>query len=540
VSLRRRCITLAAFAFGGVFATIAVASTRSGSAPNPPKPADLYISPTGSDSRACTAKAPCASFNRAYEVAKAGQIVEVAAGIYPSQFIKADSTKTGPASVLFRPSAGASVTINEYLEVAGSYLEVRDMRVNGEWNAHPGSHDLVFRNINATIFFITSAANVKVIGGSIGPYENNASQIKSCETCTNPAINILIDGVTFHDYTRTIEGIHMECLHVYPAQNLTIRNTRFRNCAVMDLFLSNYGSAGSLRNITIENNVFDTPGSVAGGLSKGFYPLVFEPFGSPIAGVNVRFNSLYGSIVFDNPDNGPYYSDIRASSNVGTQGQIFCYEHVTYSHNVWESAKCGSTDVKAALGFRDPAKLDLHLVRGARAIGRGDSAGAPSTDIDGDVRPTRVAPDAGADQRETAAIVLGRSIGAVRLGEKKAEVIEFYGTPVRTKRDKNTKAKLTVATYRIRGGNLWVRYDGDTVVGVGTNSLFYSLPNGAGARSPLAQVRAKVPLSWLPCRNSYRRLMGGVAVYVTPAGGKKTGKNVDRILMLRRVYDEPC
>jgi hypothetical protein len=34
--------------------------------------------------------------------------------------------------------------------------------------------------------------------------------------------------------------------------------------------------------------------------------------------------------------------------------------------------------------------------------------------------------------------------------------------------------------------------------------------------------------------------MGGVAVYVTPAGGKKTGKNVDRILMLRRVYDEPC
>ena len=101
---------------------------------------------------------------------------------------------------------------------------------------------------------------MSVIGGSVGPTVNNASQITNCYLCNYSPQNILIDGVYFHDYTRTDPAKHMECLHVYPAQGITIRNSRFYNCAIMNLFFANNGSGGSLRDITLLNNMFDAPG----------------------------------------------------------------------------------------------------------------------------------------------------------------------------------------------------------------------------------------------------------------------------------------
>ena len=49
------------------------------------------------------------------------------------------------------------------------------------------------------------------------------------------------DNVRFHDVVMTptgeAEGMHMECLYSL-ASNLTIKNSRFENCAVMDLFFT--------------------------------------------------------------------------------------------------------------------------------------------------------------------------------------------------------------------------------------------------------------------------------------------------------------
>ena len=51
------------------------------------------------------------------------------------------------------------------------------------------------------------------------------------------------------------------------------------------------------------------------------------------------------------------------------------------------------------MGFRNAAAGDLHLVKGARAIGHGAQGSFPARDIDGQRRPQGRRVDAGADER---------------------------------------------------------------------------------------------------------------------------------------------
>jgi hypothetical protein len=57
----------------------------------PPSNAKLFVAVNGNDSGACTQAAPCRSFNRGYQVAQLGDVVEVAAGDYPAQTIRVTS-----------------------------------------------------------------------------------------------------------------------------------------------------------------------------------------------------------------------------------------------------------------------------------------------------------------------------------------------------------------------------------------------------------------------------------------------------------------
>ena len=51
---------------------------------SPDVPASRFVSPSGSDTASCGASDPCRSFNRAYEAALPGQVVDVAGGVYPA------------------------------------------------------------------------------------------------------------------------------------------------------------------------------------------------------------------------------------------------------------------------------------------------------------------------------------------------------------------------------------------------------------------------------------------------------------------------
>jgi len=354
----------------------------------PVPPADLYVSPSGSDTSRCTKAAPCASFDVAYHVAKPGDIVQVAGGTYPGQIVEPDARKTAGPAVVFRPATGARVTLTEELRVNATYVEFRSMAMP-DWYASSTADHVTFRSIDADAFYITGGNNIRVLGGDYGPSAGLPSEIKACGDCTTQPKNILIDRAYFHDYTRPDEA-HVECLHVMASDGITVRNSRFQRCAVMDMAFHQYGSGGATTNVLIENNFLDVP------TAGGFYSIDISPSqGLPIVNFLVRNNSSLSTMYVD-PSAG--VENVKFVGNVGFRNPIHCYPGVVFSHNIWTNAKCGPTDRKAPLGFRSPARFDLHLKVGAAARGRGDPKSYPARDIDGQKRPLGKRVDAGADE----------------------------------------------------------------------------------------------------------------------------------------------
>ena len=349
--------------------------------------------------------------DHAYRVASAGQIVQIAGGSYGKQRVAADTSKVGPQRVIFRPANGSRPTFDD-LDIFASHLELQGITTS-VWHTEPGAADVVFRNVTTRLFFITSSRDISVIGGSVGPSENQASEIRNCTDCTTISSGIHINGVFFHDYVKTDPNVHMECLHAYPVQNMEVVNSRFTNCAIMDLFLANYGNAGDLSNIVVENNYFDSPGSRGGALSAGYYAVMFEYGSHSLSNVHLAYNSMLAAPIIDGTSGR--VSNVSFVANVGAFSPWLCLKGVTYVRNVWTQAACSPTDTRAPSSFVKPETLDLRLLPGAAAVGHGDQNDFPRGDISGSLR-SPVAPDAGASQQEPAAIIPGQSIGAVRLG----------------------------------------------------------------------------------------------------------------------------
>ena len=346
---------------------------------------NLFVAPTGNDGAQCTATAPCASFGRAFGLARAGQVVEVAGGTYPPQTIAGDRG----GRVILQAAPGANVVVGGEVTVSAKHLELRRMSFGGGWQAMAGADDLTFRDVNAGGMFIFSASNVRVIGGAVGPGVNYHPMIAATDGSSVPPRNVLIDGVSFHDWTRTSPDVHIECLQIGAGDGITIRNSTFRNCHVFALAVTQFGLAGPPRNLTIENNFFDRGGD------GGFYSILFSGFASSWENVLLRNNSLLQAISIDP---GPPKVNFRLVANIAPLQPWECVGGIDYEHNVWENVACGPTDVKAPSGYANPAAFDLHLTAGAAAIDHGDPANAPAMDIDGQLWTAGGAPDAGADE----------------------------------------------------------------------------------------------------------------------------------------------
>ena len=498
----------------------------------PPAPA-LHVAVSGSDAADCSSARPCATFDRAYHRARPGQTVLVAAGDYPAQKISADSTKGG-AAVIFRPAtAGARVRIVNTLpgvygavglSIRGSHVAFHDIDILNSW-ATDGVSDVLLANVDAATFTVMASTNVSIVGGSIGPYQNDAAKIG------RQSHAVLVDHVRFHDYLRTDPATHMECLHVFPVSGLVIRNSRFYNCAIMDVFFSNYGP-GDIHDILIENNWFDAPGSHGAGPASA--PLMFEPFSVPISNVTIRFNSLLGGIGFGN--SGPY-SNVRMIANVGDRIQYACNyggAGFTYAYNVWTAARCGPTDRSAPLSFVNPSGFDLRLPRRAAALRAGDPSSRPARDIDGKLRPLHVAPDAGASQSETAELLVGKSIGAVALGMTPSGVTSAY----RLSPSVAPTAATRTAIYVIEGRTVRLRYHAGVVVGLETSSPYYTTSNGLGVGSTAAAARA-ASFTWTTtCRKAYRRVTGRSVTYLMTRSSSRS-TNIAAVTVVGRA-DDPC
>jgi hypothetical protein len=493
----------------------------------------LYVAPGGSDGGGCTQASPCRSFDAAYHRAAAGESVVVAAGSYGSQRLTADASKlSAKADVQFRPAQGAQVTLDE-LRVEGSHVSFAGMKASDFYaginrpvpqTSQPAY--VSFRNMTLNVFFISGASYVRILGGSVGPTVDNAAQIDDCDGCNYHPSHITIDGVRFHDFVRQTPGIHMECLHVYSANDLVLRNNSFVNCAIFDVLVNNYGELGSASGFTVENNFFDRPGSgePSGSLSDGNSSLEFTPFGAGapevLSNITVRNNTFLATLLFD-PASGSF-QNATVSGNVGQMATFSCPNGsgVAFSHNVWYSdysapGRCGSTDRSVSGGHQAIHFVhypdNLHLDHGSPALAAAGMGEAPAVDADGQARPQRAPADAGADQREPALLVPGRALGAARFGATRESVVGFYGQPASSGRRRLAKGAPLVQLdrYRLHGGSVWIAYADDKVVGLGTTSPYYTTATGGGVGAKLPPEAAAAKAA---CAGARKTAAGGAIV----------------------------
>jgi hypothetical protein len=281
-------------------------------------PTRQYVAPAGDDRADCTRSDPCASLQRALDQSEPGSEIRMAGGVYPAQTLSG-AARRGSKRVVIRPAGRTPVRLKGELTIAARNLEVRDLTVAG-WTTAPGASHVTMRDVHSTAgMFITSADHIHVLGGSVGPGTDYSPEIKAAEGSRVAPSDVLIDDVTFHDWTRNDKDSHVDCLHVMAADDLVIRNSRFRNCEAFALLFTSFGDAGSPRHVVVEDNDL-------GCCRSGFYSLRFgAPPGTRYRDVVVRDNRVPSGISID-PAGTTRGADVRVERNVGPgpQGSVAC------------------------------------------------------------------------------------------------------------------------------------------------------------------------------------------------------------------------
>jgi hypothetical protein len=332
------------------------------------------VATNGSDGAACTSTAPCQTLGRAYTVAQSGKVIEVRAGTYPGQTVP-----SGTKAVTFRGVPGAKVRTldNHAANVTFDGIEVDAAFAQTAALENHGASGVTFKNAHVGNVTDDKAA---LISGS----------------------DFTFDNVVFHDAVFQTPGTHMECVYAIVVPGFTVRNSLFRDCAIMDLFFT-YGDWWSPRppaygNVTIENNVFAHSEREANG--------GWHYYGLLVGNTGYESSRLDGWVVRNNTFENAVGYELDGASNtrwVNNIGGWTCTAGITYSHNV--GSKCGATDkavspasstatTTAPFGWVNPAAYDFRLTAGSPAVGAGDPNDAPARDRDGNVRTGT--PDAGA------------------------------------------------------------------------------------------------------------------------------------------------
>jgi endonuclease YncB( thermonuclease family) len=346
--------------------------------------ATRYVASGGTGS-ACSQQAPCGSFEAGYRSASPGDVVQIAAGSYHDEKLP-DLGRSGPPITLEGPGRArvSDLVIN------ADHLRIHGVDSTGWVDIQPaGSNpvqDVALFSVTAHNHWLSGVRDFLWKGGALGP--SHDAKISMIGGGTPTSANITYDDITWHDATRSAASVHTECLLALGIDGLTIRNSRFRNCAVFDILISRIADSDPApRNILIENTVFEASKDV--GSAPAYY--TFMTGAVHFDGFVVRNNvweqppALQGS-----------YSRARMSGNIGLAST--CQSDITYSHNVFVDHKCGPSDVSArgAMSqFANRRAHDWHLEPGATAINRGDPGSFPATDADGLQRPAGGAPDAG-------------------------------------------------------------------------------------------------------------------------------------------------
>lgn len=232
------------------------------------------------------------SWQSKYASAAPGTVLTVQAGTHQAQSFSRIASKMGPP-VVFKPVAGAVTVAGGITSgraggsvtsaTGAAHIELRDMTVQGEVTLRWGSDDWTLRNITARNIRLQSVSDVRVLGGSYGPYLDQVATINTAGGTSPGVSNILIDGAKFHDYTISDPAKHAECMQIWPSapsSDVTIRNTSFRNCTDFGVLVK----TPKLTGMVFERVTLDEPqtGNVA---TVGCNP------NCPRSGSSIRFST---------------------------------------------------------------------------------------------------------------------------------------------------------------------------------------------------------------------------------------------------------
>jgi Right handed beta helix region len=345
----------------------------------------LSVSPQGDD-RTCArgSQVSCATFDRAYAIARLGDTVAIAAGSYAAQRITRKQGKTGStdqADVVFEPRRGASVTV-QGLEVDGaSHLTLRGIRdgrnPQGSFNLM-NAGDVTWDGLDAANFYVDGSNNVTIRGGDWGPC-TVPGPCSNSKLDVETGSNVLVENARFHDYRIVAgSGEHFECLIIFGGRNITLSNNRFENCEFYNIFLQHPTWAdgrfdgrspsqiimrGNIFSPTIDNGevgrtsaiAFSSRGiaftdiEISGNWFTGAASISVDDDGTrtPVRDFLIARNSFVaGRVLVDNVG----LEGLSVSKNIAMKGGP-CLAGVAYSENLFTSELCGASDKHRVFGY---------------------------------------------------------------------------------------------------------------------------------------------------------------------------------------------
>ena len=269
------------------------------------------------------------------------------------------------------------------------------------------------------------AEHLTVKGGDFGPCHAVWNAENVCGNSKQDAsADVLIDGATFHDYrfdeTCFTVGAecHWECMYINSGVNITVRNSKFRDCSVFDIFATISGpvagarpdtaTCGSTTTGSLRPGPTHRPGrgeSRATAVSLAWCQNSARGYKDVFIGFN-SFQSNTTLQIDNNPD--CTFDNVRVVGNLMSYDGG-CQARWAFRYNVWSTSyrtgSCHPTDEIQGPSFpyadgSGTASMDYRLVEATA----GDqlvpvSEGCPPTDIDGRPRPRTGHCSAGASER---------------------------------------------------------------------------------------------------------------------------------------------
>ena len=289
----------------------------------------------------------CGSLTAAYKVAASGDTIVVTAGTYGRQILSAGTKRLTIRNARgTRPVFGTTTVDASNITLVGVTIRRDD---------DPGSNTATLAAKGSNNTFDRVQVNTKNMYGRQGIYAGGDRNVfkngSTYDVVDEKAAlvggsRVTFDNFNFHDVRVTGSAIHNECVYS-SGPNLTIRRSRFWECATMDLFLTrgNWWGQPPYGGVTIENNVFGHS-TMEGRGSWHHYGLVFGGQlafdGAPLDNFKVRYNTFEQSVSLEGR-----FRATGGSEWVGNVGGGWdCISGMSFRHNVGE--KCSATDQKVS------------------------------------------------------------------------------------------------------------------------------------------------------------------------------------------------